>query len=67
MTKKKWKQGEVTTITNLNRNIKRDGDHSVENDDVGEEHKEGDDGGACYFLLRHHRIPRQKHLKMQIT
>ena len=57
----------MTAITNLNRNIKRDGDHSVENDDVGEEHKERDDSGACHFLLRHHRIPRQKHLKMQIT
>ena len=53
--------------TNLNRNIEGDGDDSVENDDIGEEHKERDDGGPRHFLFGHHCIPRKKNLKVEIT
>ena len=52
--------------TNLNGNVERDGDDGVEDDDVGEEDKERNDGGARYLFFRHHCVPREKNLKLKI-
>ena len=58
---------QTRTKTDLNRNVEGDGDDGVEDDDVGEEDEERNDGGARYLFFRHHCVPREKNLKLKIV